>query len=117
MMTRTKIRNGLAICLALAVLTLGQSPHATDKSWTGATSTTFSTSGNWSPSGAPVSTDNAVFNTTFSNQPNLTASRTIGGLWMATGVGQNVTISLSAGTALSLTANTINGTAGLGILV
>jgi fibronectin-binding autotransporter adhesin len=88
--------------------------QATDTSWTGTTSTAWNTPTNWSTGAKPGTTDNAVFNGTFSNQPNLTASTTAGGLWMTGSVGQNVTIS---GSTLTLQGNTINGTAGLGILV
>src|SRR5205814_2961 len=56
------------------------------------------------------------FDAAFSNQPTIgTTATTVGGIWMTTGVGQNVTISGTA--TLTLASNTINGTAGLGILV
>src|SRR5450759_3611915 len=88
----------------------------TDRHWTGATNTTWTTNTNWD-TGSPSSTDNAVFNSTFSNQPNLFTTNTgVGGLWMTTGVGQNVTISGTTG-ILTLNGNPINGTAGLGILI
>jgi autotransporter-associated beta strand protein len=86
---------------------------AADRVWTGGSDTNWSNNANWS-GGAPLSSDNAKFNGVFSNQPNLTAPQTVGGLWMTTGVGQNVTIS---GSTLTLNGNTINGTSGLGILV
>ncbi|HZE57634.1 MAG TPA: autotransporter-associated beta strand repeat-containing protein [Chthoniobacterales bacterium] len=87
---------------------------ATDKTWSGGTSV-WATGTNWSGGIAPGNTDNAVFSSTFSNQPTLGATATVGGLWMTGSVGQNVTI---GGTfALTLNGNTINGTAGLGILV
>lgn len=86
-----------------------------DRHWNGNSNTTWSTAGNWD-TGVPGNTDNAVFNGSFSNQPNLTANATTGGLWMTTGVGQNVTISGSTFT-LTLAGNTINGTAGRGILI
>lgn len=85
----------------------------TDRHWRGTTSATWGTGTNWDTA-APGSTDNAVFDTTFTNQPNLAAITTIGGLWMTGSVGQNVTIS---GSTLTLQGNTINGPAGLGILV
>ena len=109
-------RNSILV-LAGVVFSLLSVPFAwgTDTSWTGATSTTWSVSGNWS-AGAPGTSDNAVFNSTFSNQPTLTTNPSIGGLWMTGSVGQNVTIS-GSGQTLSLGGNTINGTAGLGILV
>jgi len=91
-----------------------QSVLATDKTWSGGTSV-WATGTNWSGGIAPGNTDNAVFSSTFSNQPTLGATATVGGLWMTGSVGQNVTI---GGTfALTLNGNTINGTAGLGILV
>src|SRR6266446_8172877 len=88
----------------------------TDRHWTGATNTTWSTSTNWDTLPPGGTTDNAVFDGTFTNnnQPNLTATTTAGGLWMTGNVGQNVTIS---GLTLTLQGNTINGTAGLGILM
>jgi fibronectin-binding autotransporter adhesin len=88
---------------------------ATNTNWTGAT-TTWSTGSNWSTGSAPGAPDNAVFNGTFSNQPSLTATALFGGIWMTGSIGQNVTISASSGT-LQLNSNTINGTAGLGILI
>jgi len=100
-----------------AIFLLGRSAEATDQQWTGTSTTTWSTGGNWSGLTAPLSTDNALFDTSFSRQANLTADATVGGIWMTTGVQQNVTISLSGGTALTLNGNTINGTAGLGILM
>jgi autotransporter-associated beta strand protein len=88
---------------------------AADKSWNGASNTTWNTGANWVGNSAPSSGDNAVFNGTFSNQPNMTGSTTVGGLWMTGSVGQNVTI--SGAFTLTLAGNTINGTANLGILV
>jgi fibronectin-binding autotransporter adhesin len=88
-----------------------------DPDWTGATSTTWSVSTNWSPNATPAPTDIVRFTGTFTNQPNLTASASAGGLWMTGTLGQNVTLSLSAGTALTINGTTINGTGGLGILV
>src|SRR5436309_15830820 len=98
--------------LACFLLTVA-SASATDKFWSGPTNTTWGTGTNWTGS-LPASTDNAVFNSTFTNQPNLGTTATAGGIWMTTGVGQNVTIS---GSTLTLQGNAINGTAGLGILV
>src|SRR5207253_1827117 len=59
---------------------------------------------------------NAEFNSAFSNQPNLAGNASAGGIWMTGTVGQNFTIS-DSGFTLTLQGNTINGTAGLGILV
>ena len=92
---------------------------ATDRHWTGTTNTTWGTTTNWDTAPPSGTTDNAVFDRTFTNpnQPNLGATTTAGGLWMTTvtgTVGQNVTIS---GLTLTLQGNTINGTGALGILV
>src|SRR6266404_4933949 len=88
-----------------------------DKHWTGTTNTTWGTGTNWFEGSAPGgSTDNAVFDRTFTNnnQPTLGATATAGGLWMTNNVGQNVTIS---GSTLTLSGNTINLIPGLGILM
>jgi fibronectin-binding autotransporter adhesin len=88
---------------------------AADRVWTGAQNTLWGNNNNW-VGNAPAAGDNAVFNSTFSNQPNLNKSTSVGGIWMTGSIGQSVTISASSGT-LTLQGNTINGTAGLGILV
>jgi fibronectin-binding autotransporter adhesin len=100
----------VVVCLVFTA-TVAQ---ATDTNWTGATSVTWNTGTNWSTGTKPGNADNGVFNGTFSNQPNLGGAATAGGLWMTGSIGQNVTIS---GTTLTLNGNTINSTAGLGILV
>src|SRR5687768_132773 len=99
---------------ALILLVAPQQLFATDRAWNGG-STVWGTAANWSGGLVPGATDNAVFNSTFLNQPTLGSNATVGGLWMTGSVGQNVTI---GGTfALTLNGNTINGTAGRGILV
>ena len=65
-------------------------------SWTGAANTTWNNAGNWSPSGPPSGNDTALFNSAFSNQPNLIADAAIGTLLMTNSVAQDVTISSSA---------------------
>jgi len=67
--------------------------------WSGATSTTWNTAANWA-GGVPSTTVGALFNSTFTNQPNLTADQTMQGIWLATGVGQDVTI--NAGSARTI---------------
>jgi autotransporter-associated beta strand protein len=104
--------------MAVAMLLISQSAFATDRSWAGASSTVWATSGNWSPSGVPTSTDNALFSTAFTSQPSLTASAIVGGLWIKTGVTKSAVISAgSTSYVLTLNGNTINGVAGRGILV
>ena len=109
---------GRPLSVALGLLALLGSctrpAFATDKYWTGATSTAWGTNGNWTGN-APSAGDNGVFNGTFTNQPNVSGNTSAGGIWMATGVGQNVTVS-GAG-VLQLSGGTINGTVGLGILM
>src|SRR6266487_4383048 len=103
--------------MAVAMLLISQSAFATDKSWTGAGSTVWATSSNWSPSGVPTSTDNARFSAAFTNQPSLTASAIVGGLWIKTGVTKSAVISAgSTSDVLTLNGNTINGVASRGIL-
>ena len=84
-------------------------------SWTGATNTTWSTSTNWSPSGPPTGNDTAVFNSAFSNQPNLTANTVVGTLLMTDSVAQNVTLgSIGAAQILTIDGHGITGT---GVLI
>ena len=93
-----------------------QVTFGTDRSWSGSSNTTWNTGGNWVGGNAPSAGDNALFDSAFSNQPNLTGNTSVGGIWMKGSVGQDVTISGGAFT-LTLNGNTINGTAGLGILI
>jgi autotransporter-associated beta strand protein len=103
--------------MALATLLISQSAFATDKSWAGGSSTVWATSSNWSPSGVPTSTDNARFSAAFTNQPRLTASAIVGGLWIKTGVTKSAVISAgSTSYVLTLNGNIINGVASRGIL-
>jgi len=103
--------------MALSLASAGQpgafQPLAVDAlfSWTGATSTAWALSTNWTPAGPPGGADTAVFNTAFTagRQPNLAVAATVGSLFMTDPVAQNVTVT---GSAL-----TINGVAGSGILI
>ncbi|HZR78574.1 MAG TPA: autotransporter-associated beta strand repeat-containing protein, partial [Chthoniobacterales bacterium] len=114
-LTRAKNATGVWLAVAAIVLLSSEVTVAVDTYWTGNTDATWSNNSNWSNS-HPGPGDNAIFNSTFSNQPTLTGSPSVGGLWMTGSVGQNVTIS-GSGVTLTLNGNTINGTAGLGILV
>src|SRR6266446_5696994 len=87
----------------------------TDKHWTGTTNMTWATGTNWLEGSPPGGTsDNAVFDRAFSNQPNLGATATVGGLWMTGNVGQNVAIS---GSTLTLGPGTVNGMGSVNILM
>ncbi|MFL6515525.1 MAG: beta strand repeat-containing protein [Chthoniobacterales bacterium] len=105
-----------AACVALCTFLTCQS-HAGDSVWSGANSTNWGMNPNWVGNARPTATDNAVFNSGFTNQPNLTSNSSVGGIWMTNGVAQNVTITASSPSVLQISGNTINGTAGLGILV
>jgi len=83
-------------------------------SWTGAANTTWNNAGNWSPSGPPGGNDTAVFNSAFSNQPNLTADAVVGTLLMTNSVAQDVTISSSLAAILTIGGS---GIPGIGILI
>ena len=73
--------------------------------WNGSVNTFWTNAGNWS-GGVPNSTTGALFNSTFVNQPNLTANATTMGLWLKTGVGQDVTVSASSPMTLAFAATT-----------
>ena len=100
--------------ILLAAVSLCHTARTADRDWEGAIDTNWGTAGNWR-GGRPGNGDNAVFNTSFTNQPTLNANAQVDGLWMTNGVGQNVTLNGSG--TLSLSGGTINGVAGLGILV
>src|SRR6185437_6475753 len=57
-----------------------------DDSWTGATSSTWSTTSNWSLGAKPGTGDNAVFDRAITFQPDLAGTnQAIAGIWMKTG--------------------------------
>jgi len=89
--------------------------QATDRIWSGGSGTDWATGGNWTGGSKPAAGDNAKFSTSFTNQPNVAGNNSLAGIWMTSGVGQDVTIS-GTGT-LQLAGGTINGTANLGILI
>jgi autotransporter-associated beta strand protein len=63
--------------LLFANIVIGQ----TTKTWTGASSTAWATAGNWSPSGAPGTSDNVIIGDFVpGNQPTISANTTIGSL-------------------------------------
>ena len=102
------------VLAAMSLLLLEPQARAGDNSWTGAVDIDWGTNGNWI-GGKPTSNDVAVFDRSLVFQPNLGSNSSLGGIWMKTGVAQNVIITGTGN--LVLNANTIGGTAGLGMLV
>lgn len=106
--------------LSLLLLIVGTSARAqTTTAWNGSSNSTWSTAGNWAGSVLPSSTVSALFNSTFSNQPQLTSNQATQGIWLATGVGQDVTIGKDGSArTLTITGNaTLNGQFNAGILL
>ncbi|MFN3528854.1 MAG: beta strand repeat-containing protein [Bacteroidia bacterium] len=91
-----KIRMSLVLLLIIAPIA---QLHA-QKTWTGASSTNWSTAANWSPAGVPGNADQIIINAT-TNQPILSGNRTIGN-------GGSITI--NSGASLTITGSiSING--------
>ena len=86
--------------------------------WTGATpSWTLNT--NWASNQLPDSTHSALFNSTFSNPPQLTANATAQGLYLTGAAGQDVTVTSDASQrTLTITGNaTLGGQTNAAILL
>jgi fibronectin-binding autotransporter adhesin len=112
-------RNGsrtlLAAASSLALMT--SAAHAATITWTGTTSTAWTTAGNWTGSVTPGASDVAEFNSGFTNAPVVGANTTAGGIWATTGLTGNLTIGGSSFT-LTLSGNqTINGNTNTAILL
>jgi len=83
--------------------------------WTGTASTDWAASGNWS-GGTPGTSNIVAFNQPFANSPALTAASSAQGLWLASGVGGDVTIDAASAQTLTLVGTgTINAQASAGI--
>ena len=94
-------------CLGLVPLS-GMAADTPTSSWNGST-TAWTNTSNWG-GGIPGTTTGAVYNSSFGNQPNLTAGATTLGLWMQNGVLQDVTVNASTpSTLLILKGATNNG--------
>jgi len=105
-------RGGVVLAVSLGLFI--QPLHAATTVWTGAINSTWATAGNWT-AGVPTASDQAVFNNTFTNQPSIGVAA-LEGIWLATGVDQDVAI-LGNG-AITLTGTgTINGNANTAILL
>ncbi|MFA4943070.1 MAG: autotransporter-associated beta strand repeat-containing protein [Lentisphaeria bacterium] len=115
-------RIAAALTASAAVSFLGltaPSASAADVIWTGGTGTDWADLLNWNSGAGPVpaSGDVAEFNTTFTNQPALSANTNNVGLWLATGAGQNVTVATGTNTLNLAGTTTINGNANTAILL
>ena len=98
--------------LAATVAPMALADTATT-AWNGGT-TNWATSANWN-SGLPSATLSALFNSGFSTQPQLTANATVQGLYLASGVGKDVTITApDTNNAANIDILTLTGTATLG---
>jgi autotransporter-associated beta strand protein len=111
--------NQRAFVTALGVLIVAPMAFAdtTTTAWNGGT-VNWATAANWA-SGSPSATISALFNSTFANQPQLTATATAQGLYLANGVGQDVTITgLTSARTLNITGTaTLGGQANAGIML
>ena len=113
------IREIVLLLVYVSVAFSATAAHADDRTWTGTTSTVWSLGTNWGGTAPTVAADNAVFTGTFvsGRQPQVQAVTTIGGIWMTGTLGQNTTVTRNSTNSLTLSGNTINSIAGLGILV
>jgi len=86
--------------------------------WTGATAN-WSLNTNWAAGPLPDATHSASFNTSFQNQPQLTANAITQGIWLAGGAGQDAAITSDATQkTLTITGNaTLGGQANAGIIL
>lgn len=99
------IPRGIFAALAASLACFLLSPDTAAQTWTGATSTTWSTAGNWS-GGVPGAASTATFTNSTFRDPNLTAATTIGRLLFETGTDAET----FTGSNL-----TLNGVSGVGI--
>lgn len=90
-------------CLAIVLAMLPSASYAVDKIWTGASGTSWGTSGNWNPSGAPGTGDTVIFDGTGANYSsvNLNSARTVRSMSITTG--QTVAVTMNASTNATLT--------------
>ncbi len=96
---------GLFVCVIWSAALLLNLPSLPAQIWTGASSTAWSTAGNWS-GGIPGSTATATFTNSTFRDPNLTVAATVGSLLFESGTDAET----FSGSAL-----TLNGVSGMGI--
>ncbi len=87
----------ITLFVSALLITFSTSIYA-QKTWTGTTSTAWNTSTNWSPAGAPASTDDVIIPSAPANQPLISGT--------ITPVCKNLTI--NSGASLNISATTTN---------
>lgn len=112
-----------ALSLAASFSVFSASAQGIVAEWTGATNSAWTLGTNWAGgTAANADTDVAKFGGSFTNQPSVTTnvpSTTTGvGVWLATGVNQNVTIDIASGVSLGINPPaSLDGFASTGILL
>jgi uncharacterized repeat protein (TIGR02543 family) len=69
--------DGIRVATSWESLFCGSAPTATTYTWTGTTSSAWSTSTNWSPEGVPAATDNIIINSVGTNKLSITDCRSV----------------------------------------
>ena len=94
-------------------------PDSARTAWNGGASTDWATAGNWDVNILPSATVSALFNSTFSNLPQLAGNATTQGIWLASGVGQDVAVTAGViNQTLFITGNaTLSGQTNAGIIL
>jgi autotransporter-associated beta strand protein len=104
------MRKSLLPLAPVALLGVATLTHA-QSTWNGS-GTDWNTASNWD-GGLPGASAIAVFNTSFANQPSLSAPISVGAVWATNGLGQDVII--GGGSLLTLAKTTVNGQAGTAV--
>jgi autotransporter-associated beta strand protein len=96
MSKRTRQRPFLSLLSVLLAASAGLADDTATTAWNGSVSTAWTDASNWA-NGTPSGTKSALFNSTFANQPDYAPSSggNVHGIWLATGVNQDVTITQS----------------------
>lgn len=113
-------RTALAALSALALsFPSARAQDTATSSWTGTSNSTWAAATNWD-NGVPTTTKSAKFDAAFtsSNQPDGSGStRSIQGIWLADGVGKNVTITMTSAHIYLYGNGTLSGQANAGIIL
>ncbi len=104
---KTKIHIIISALCILNFLLLIPRLHATNYSWVGNTSTNWATGANWSPSGAPSTSDTVTITSTGTYQPVLDQNRTVTKLTMTSGTLDLNTFILTISSNSTFTSGTI----------